>query len=258
MKTYMKSTEQILQEWEKMEENFRRKVEKMEINIKKFENLVAGNKKYEREHGNLIEFNSDNYADLGSKLAKSDDILHDIGNLLVNENFKDITIKVHNEEIKLHKFLLAARSPTFADFFTENPHAVELNFCDVSIEAFKILIDFIYNNRLPQDDDDCEVNSMELFQMGGRMKVEKLKNFAAAKLMHEINPENAFEILTIANKHEHEGLKLSAFEEIKKMFPGRKIREELANQPEMVKVLIDAKNKKLRAEQDLEIVINML
>ena len=59
--------------------------------------------------------------------------------------------------------------------------------------------------------------------------------------------------MSLAGKFEHEELKLKAFEEIKKHFPGRNLKEELANNKEKLKSLINAKIVLEQQLEDLEI-----
>ncbi|KAG5678967.1 hypothetical protein PVAND_008582 [Polypedilum vanderplanki] len=66
-----------------------------------------------------------------------------------NDDFKDFTIKIGSMEFKAHKFVLVARSPTFANIIKENVHAEYLNLLDISADIFQLSIKF-KNDQLRQ------------------------------------------------------------------------------------------------------------
>ncbi|KAG5670655.1 hypothetical protein PVAND_000903 [Polypedilum vanderplanki] len=166
-----------------------------------------------------------------------------------NEELKDFKITTDHEEFKAHKFVLAARSPTFASIFKKNVHAETLNLIDISTKVFSVVLDFIYTVNLPQTD---EVDFIELLKVSERFKIEKLKKFSARKLINQVNSENALEILTLSNSFGYDELKQKAFEEIKKIFDTETIDDDLANKPEKLKKLIDFKIKKNQILAEME------
>jgi BTB/POZ domain len=156
-----------------------------------------------------------------------------------NEKLKDFTIIVDNFEFKVHKFLLMARSPVIAEMIVKNPDASMLQLLDISKPTFEEVLKFIYDDTLPTNIDITR----DIFIISGRLKIEKLKNFAARKLINQVDEKNSFEMLVLANMYKHHGLRLRAFEELKKLFPEVELKQELAKEPEKVRMLLDTKHK---------------
>ena len=68
-------------------------------------------------------------------------LLRDFKNFSLSEDF---TIKIDEKEFKVHKLILAARSPTIAEMIENNLDANELNLVDLSVEIFEKILEFIY------------------------------------------------------------------------------------------------------------------
>jgi len=141
----------------------------------------------------------------------------DIKNFLQNQNFKDFRIKIDDREFQVHKFILAARSSTLADFMLQNPNTDFLILDDITVDIFEIILMFIYTDELPGDDKN--INYIHLYAAACRLELSELKKFAASKVMDNINQHNAVEVLMLGNKHKNYEMKQNAFEEIKKSYP---------------------------------------
>ncbi|KAL7011672.1 hypothetical protein ACKWTF_014386 [Chironomus riparius] len=141
----------------------------------------------------------------------------DIKTFLQNQNFKDFRIQIDDREFQVHKFILAARSSTLAEFMTQNPNADFLILEDISVNIFETILMYIYTDELPGDD-KC-INYNHLYAAASRLDILELKKFAASKVMDKINQQNAVEVLMLSNKHKHYEMKQKAFEEIKKSYP---------------------------------------
>jgi hypothetical protein len=151
--------------------------------------------------------------------------------------FKDFTINVGEASFRVHKPLFIARSSTLAEILRNNPEAEELNLQDIPEVSFRAIHDFIYTSKLPES-----VNNMEVFAAAVRLKIEDLKEVAAEHLLSHIDETNAYDVLVLGNKFAHDKLTEKAFEVIKtKIFPERKLNEELARQPGKMKAMIDMK-----------------
>jgi BTB/POZ domain len=132
-----------------------------------------------------------------------------------------------------------ARSPVLADMILENPVAENLNLVDIPVKVFKIVLDFIYNDTAPPND----VNLIEIYAAAGRLAINELKNFTAAKLMDQVDEINAYEVLVLSNKYGSVNLMMKAFEHIKKIFPDKNLGDEFARQPDKIRKLLDMKRK---------------
>ncbi|CAG9807464.1 unnamed protein product [Chironomus riparius] len=132
-----------------------------------------------------------------------------------NESFKDFHIQIDDQKLPVHKILLAAQSPTFAEILKNNPDVENLNLVDIPVDIFEKILHFLYTDEFPHK----ETNFFDLFAAAGKLKMEALKDFAAEKIISMINKENAMDILKLSNKYEHKKLKLEAFLKIKKDHP---------------------------------------
>ena len=160
----------------------------------------------------------------------------DLKKLTQNDDFKDFLITIGEQQFKVHKFLLIARSPTLAELLKNNPEVENLNLVDISVEIFEIILKFFYTDELPSDDG---TNFMQLFAAACKLKIEKLKNFAASKISNQITSENAFEILALSNKFEHEELRKNAFAGVKRKYPEIGFKDDCATKPEKIAKLIE-------------------
>ncbi|CAG9811148.1 unnamed protein product [Chironomus riparius] len=119
------------------------------------------------------------------------------------------------QEFPVHKFLLAARSPTLDELFKANPKVENLNLIDISVETFEIILKFLYTDELPGDDG---ANFLHLFAATDKLKIEDLMEFAATKLIYEVNQKNALTMFKLSHKHGYEELKQKSFNEVKKKY----------------------------------------
>lgn len=161
----------------------------------------------------------------------------DIEKFLLNDDFKDFNVKLNDKEFRVHKFLLAARSPVMSELMKQEPDAESITLIDIPTESFETILDFIYDENFPNDD-----VILETYAAAALLEILELKAFAASRLMTSLNDENALTIFTMANKYMSEDLKLKAFEQIRTFCPNRKLCDELADNPDAVRKLISAKN----------------
>lgn len=190
--------------------------------------------------------------DFEKGVAKSDccnGVWFDVKKILQNEKLKDFTITVMGMEFKVHKFLLAARSPVFAAIIENNVDAECLNLTDISIEIFHEVLRYIYTDQFPTSKD---INLVHLFAAAGRLKLENLKNFCAD--MFTITTDNAFDYLNLSIKHDCEKLRQKSFQIIKSYLNEVDISDDMANQPEKLKSMFEVKKKReqIMKEMDME------
>lgn len=99
------------------------------------------------------------------------DIQKNYQSLLESGHLSDVTIIVGGKEFKLHKTVLAARSPVFLAMFVNNcKEASEsrVTIDDIPVDAFEALIKFIYGGLTP----NLESHAMELFVAADKVKLK--------------------------------------------------------------------------------------
>ncbi|CAG9811145.1 unnamed protein product [Chironomus riparius] len=154
---------------------------------------------------------------LDTKLTSKIDSNSKITNFLkTDQTFMDFKIIIKDHEFPVHKIVLAAQSPTFAELFNVNPAVEYLNLVDISVETFEIILKFLYTDELPGDNG---TNFLHLFSAAGQFKIEELKEFAAIKLINHIDAESALEVLNFSEKYEHEELRQAALNIMKNKYP---------------------------------------
>jgi len=131
--------------------------------------------------------------------------------------------------------LLIIQSPTLAEILLNNPDIENLNLIDISIPIFERIINFLYTDELVFDN---ETSVLPVFVAAGRLKLQKLIDCAAEKLLDQVNPENALEILNLSTKFQKNELKVKAFGEIKKKYPNIKFNDEWLGNSEKLKLII--------------------
>ncbi|CAG9811141.1 unnamed protein product [Chironomus riparius] len=173
----------------------------------------------------------------------------DFRNFIDDDTTKDFLVQIEDHDFPVHKFLLVARSPTLAEIFKTNPEVENLNLVDISVETFGIILKFLYTDELPGDD---ATNILHLFAAAGQLKIEELKDFAAMKMINQINEDNATEVLNLSNKYENQMLRKKAFDVIRdKHLDIRFNPDWAANVEKMTKVLnyIKKREEMMRALQ---------
>ena len=176
-------------------------------------------------------------------------LIGDLRRFMQNENIKDFKIIIDEKEFLVHKFLLAARSPTLAETFSNNLGVDSLNLVDISVEIFEIILKFLYTDELPRED---ETNFLHLFTAAGRLRITELMNFAAEKILNEIDVLDVLEVFYLANRYGHDGLIQKSFEQVKKKYTKIEFHDEWATEPEKVTKVISALKKKEDAVRKLE------
>lgn len=178
-------------------------------------------------------------ANLCKKFIENSSIFNEILQILTSNDFKDFTIRIADENFKVHKFILAARSPVLAEMMKENFSAESLSLENIPVEIFKELLKFFYGGKVEIN----ERNAKEIFMAAGRLKMKELQDISSKILVNLVSESNAVEMLKLSNKYNHEELREKSFEEIQKFFNDKPLKSELAYDYEKVFKLIEAKKK---------------
>ncbi|CAG9811196.1 unnamed protein product [Chironomus riparius] len=173
----------------------------------------------------------------------------DIRAFIQEEATKDFQITIDGQNFPVHKFLLAARSPTLAEILKNNPEVESLNLVDISVETFEMILKFLYTDELPGDDG---TNFFHLFTAAGKLKIEKLLKFAGSKIINEINQENALTIFTISASFGLNDLKQKSFHFIKIKYKKINIKDYWIHNPETLIKIIEKFKKKEEAVKEFE------
>ncbi|KAG5673633.1 hypothetical protein PVAND_003662 [Polypedilum vanderplanki] len=139
-------------------------------------------------------------------------LIEDLRNLLNIGNYYDVTLDIAGKEYKVHKAILSARSPFFANFFKMNSaiktYAIDLEVSKTVSEAF---LNFIYTGDYENIENINDV--LKIFALADIYQVEDLKEIYECFLETRVTTENAAVLFCYALKYNStHGLKKRAFE----------------------------------------------
>jgi len=187
--------------------------------------------------------------ELNAKLDSQIDLNNEIQKFLIDDSLVDFKIIIGDHEFDVHKFLLIARSPTLADILRNNPYAENLNLIDIPVNIFEKVLNFIYTGEYSCEG---ETNLLQLLGAAGRLKIKKLQENVANKILDKINSKNALEVLNLSNKYDHNELRKKSFMKIKEMYPQMCFMDEWAFQTEQVTNAIELFKEKEEAIRKIE------
>lgn len=142
------------------------------------------------------------------------DISQHFGKLLSDEEEADVTFSVGGETFPAHKIVLATRSPVFkAQLYGQmkERRARRLTVEGIQPDVFKVLLQFIYTDSLPEWDDldaeeYCEI-SRHLLAAADRYAMDRLKLLCASNLVDHLDAETVAITLALADQHNCDCLK---------------------------------------------------
>lgn len=131
---------------------------------------------------------------------KYEKMLKDFLKLYECQDFSDITIFCKNREFKVHKQILAARSPVFNKMFSNNmkeKNTNEVHIENVTAEAMEITIKFMYSGYAEIPYDQLE----EVLDLAEQYDLQDLKQFCEVKIEHNLDIEKSVKLLIMAYKY---------------------------------------------------------
>jgi len=125
--------------------------------------------------------------------------------------FTDVVLVVGECELRVHKCILAARSPVFTAMFehkeTKEAQENRVEITDLSIEVCRILVEYIYTGKV----NSVHEYALELLEAADKYQLDHLKNSCALYLSSHLNVESVARILLTADLHEIKELKDKCF-----------------------------------------------
>lgn len=184
-------------------------------------------------------YDLEEFQDILNKIFKKiPQALLDVEKMIKNEKFKDFTIKVGESEVKVHKFILIARSQKFAEIILENQNSNFLTLNDIDFEILKIILDYIYEDKIPEKFDE---KTLKVFETAGKFKLEILTTEVGNILCDNLKAENSFQVLKLADEFNHVELKKNAFEKVKIFLNDEDLKDELMDNLELLTKLVETK-----------------
>ncbi|KAH7727568.1 BTB/POZ domain-containing protein [Aphelenchoides avenae] len=129
--------------------------------------------------------------------------------LLNEETLTDFTIKVDGKEIRVHKAILAGRSPVFAAMFshedTEEMKTGVLTITDVEYPVLREMLNFIYAGHCSPD-----INEIASDLLVAADKLDELKSHCERCLVQGLAHDNACQLLIISDIYNADRLRQRA------------------------------------------------
>lgn len=154
--------------------------------------------------------------------------------LFENSTHSDAVLKVENKEFKVHKCILASRSPYFAglfqhDMIEKGKNSVEIK--DISQEVMSEILRFAYTG----DIENLNKIAKDLLAAANKFLFEDLKVICEAELFNSLTVDNVVEIYSFAEMHNAFKLKEKAFDflvkHMNKVIKTPSFDEEIINHP---------------------------
>ncbi|PVH47394.1 hypothetical protein PAHAL_4G050800 [Panicum hallii] len=150
-------------------------------------------------------------------LLRSSGLNHHLGELLRKGTGADVTLVASGESFKVHKAVLASRSPVFAaEFFGHMKEArspvVEIE--DMDAAVLGAMLRFIYTDTAPELDrpEDGAAVAQHLLVAADRYGIDRLKLVCEDRLYDGVNVETAAATLALAEQHVCSHLKAKCVE----------------------------------------------
>uniref|UniRef100_A0A0N5CEC7 Speckle-type POZ protein-like (inferred by orthology to a human protein) n=1 Tax=Strongyloides papillosus TaxID=174720 RepID=A0A0N5CEC7_STREA len=133
-------------------------------------------------------------------------LLLDYSNFFNSQLFSDCSIIVGETKIKVHRGILAARSPVFYNIFNSKPESSQTNIIEIKnfrVEVVREMLRYIYTD----DVSDLENVANELVAIAVEYGLDRLKAFAVKYLCGDLTIENVCGRFILSEKFSCEELK---------------------------------------------------
>uniref|UniRef100_A0A0K0FN34 Speckle-type POZ protein-like (inferred by orthology to a human protein) n=1 Tax=Strongyloides venezuelensis TaxID=75913 RepID=A0A0K0FN34_STRVS len=133
-------------------------------------------------------------------------LLLEYGIMFDSPLFTDYIIKVKDTEIKVHKAVLAARSPVFCEIFNNKLEKCQTNFMEIKdfrAEVVREMLRYIYTDEVS----DIQNMASEMLEIANKYELHRLKSIAAKYLCSDLNIENVCERFILSEAYSSRELK---------------------------------------------------
>uniref|UniRef100_A0A0N5CBU0 BTB domain-containing protein n=1 Tax=Strongyloides papillosus TaxID=174720 RepID=A0A0N5CBU0_STREA len=130
----------------------------------------------------------------------------DYGNMFDSPSFTDCIIKVEDTEIKVHKAVLAARSPVFHEIFNSKSRNSQKNVIKIEtfpVEVVKEMLRYIYKDEV----ENIQNLAKEMFEISNKYKLQRLKAISERSMCRSLSIGNVCERFAFSETHMIESLR---------------------------------------------------
>lgn len=162
----------------------------------------------------------------------------DFKTLWESKKFADFTFIVVENEIPVHKCVLATRSQVFAKMFVHEKIKTsnKLEITDCSAGVVEDFLRCLYTGEIRN-----EKNALEMYALAAKFKVDDIREVCEAIIVRDLDDPSAVHVLTMGNNLKSDKLIVSAFRKIKQMHADIIFDENLKRDPHTVLLMIQNK-----------------
>ncbi|XP_064464742.1 speckle-type POZ protein-like [Ornithodoros turicata] len=133
-------------------------------------------------------------------------LMDDFARLYDDDDYADVTLIAEGKDFRVHKIILAMRSPVFAAMLKNNMKEKQENrvhLDDISAEALQEMITFIYTDTAP----NMAPLAVDLLHAAEKYDLKRLKSMCVYSLASSLSVDNAVEILRLSITLNADGLR---------------------------------------------------
>jgi len=141
---------------------------------------------------------------MAKKIDFTDGHLAQVGELFLSDLFSDVTLVVEGQSLSAHRVILAAKSDYFRTLLTsgmKESYSKEVELKDTPIQAFRLLLRFIYTGQMSLEEQELEV-VLDVLGLAQRYCFLELEKSVAEHLCSTLDEERVCEIFESAKLHE--------------------------------------------------------
>lgn len=137
----------------------------------------------------------------------SREMFQSLNKMRENRSYTDVTLRVKGEVFHAHRIILAASSRYFDAMFSagmkeSSQTEVEVKADDLTVEAFTLLLDFIYTSALPV----TEANVLDVLEAADQLEILSVVEKCSLLIMHsltrdKLHLETRLKIYRVADRH---------------------------------------------------------
>lgn len=161
--------------------------------------------------------------------------------LFENKSHSDAVLTVEKKDFKIHKCILASRSPYFASLFQHDMIEKEKNTVEVK-DVSPVVMDEILRFAYTGDVQNLNIIAKDLLAAANKFLFEDLKNICEAELFNNLTVDNVVELLSFAEMHNAVKLQEQALdfcvENINQISEMTNFKEEMIHHPQLQQELI--------------------
>lgn len=138
------------------------------------------------------------FAGTGATTQVSAGFLHDLRNMVDDDEFCDVTFLVEGQQVHAHRAILAKRCEHFAAMFRSGMRESlehEIVIPNVSVEAFKLILEYLYTDNVKVDVE----HAVEVFMAADLYQLDRLKEMCSLVVKRHLSVANVTFLLNEAS-----------------------------------------------------------